>query len=94
MTKLELAERIAHEVGITKKAAAKILDVFVDIIHAALQGETKKIRVSNLGTFKATQMPARNGVHPRTLEKITIPSMVLPRFTPSKTLRESVRTTE
>ena len=91
MTKVELAEHIAKEAGITKKAATKVLDVFVGVIHNALQGKNKKIRVANLGTFRVIKMKARNGVNPRTLKKITIPAMALPRFTPAKALKEAVR---
>ena len=91
MTKVELAEHIAKEAGIARKAATKSLDVFVAVIHDALQDKNKKIRVANLGTFRVAEMKARNGVNPRTLKKITIPAMALPRFTPAKALREAVR---
>ena len=91
MTKVELTEHIAKEAGITRKAATKVLDVFVGVIHNALQGKNKKIRVANLGTFRVIKMKARNGVNPRTLKKIKIPAMVLPRFTPAKALKQAVR---
>jgi DNA-binding protein HU-beta len=90
MTKVKLIAHIADETGISKKAAAKAFDVFVGAIHDALRDKNKRIHVADLGTFRAIEMPARNGVNPRTLEKMTIPAMVLPRFTPSKALREAV----
>jgi DNA-binding protein HU-beta len=94
MTKVELTAHIAEEAGVSKKAAAKILDVFVGAIHDALRGKTKKMRVANLGTFRVIEMKARNGVNPRTLKKMTIPAMALPRFTPSKALEEAVKKTK
>jgi DNA-binding protein HU-beta len=94
MADVKPAERIAQEVEITKKAATKVLGVLVAIIHEALQDKNKRIRIADIGTFRAVEMPARNGVNPRTLEDMTIPAMVLPRFTPSKALREAVRKTD
>ncbi len=93
-TKVELAEHIAKEAGITRKAATKSLDVFVGIIHDALQGKNKKVLIASLGTFKVVKRKARKGVNPRTLAKIKIPATALPRFTPAKALREAVRKTK
>jgi DNA-binding protein HU-beta len=84
MTKVELVARIAQETGITQKAAAKVLDAFVGTIHNAYRSNKGKIRVSGLGTFMAVIRRPRNGVHPRSLEKIKIPAIVVPRFSPSK----------
>jgi DNA-binding protein HU-beta len=93
MTKVELAEHIAKQAGISRKAATKVLDVFVGAVHEALLGKNKKMRVAKLGTFRVVHMKARNGVNPQTLKKITIPAMPLPRFTPSVALKEAVRKT-
>jgi DNA-binding protein HU-beta len=94
MTKVELAEHIAKEVGISRKAATKSLEVFVEAIHDALRGKNKKVRVANLGTFRVVKRKAWKGVNPRTLEKIKIPAMALPRFTPARALREAARKTK
>ena len=48
MTRVELAEHIAKDAEIPRKAATKILDVFVGVIHDALQGKNKKIRVRSV----------------------------------------------
>jgi DNA-binding protein HU-beta len=91
MTKVELTEHIAKQAGISRKAATKVLDVFVGSVHEALRGKNKKMRVAKLGTFRVIHMKARNGVNPRTLKKMTIPAMALPRFTPSMALKEAIR---
>ncbi len=94
MTKLQLTEHIAKQAGISKKAAVKVLDVFVGAIREALQGKDKRMRVASLGTFRVIETMARTGVNPRTLKKMTIPAMALPRFTPSIALKEAVRKTK
>ena len=39
-------------------------------------------------------MKTRNGVNPRTLGKMKIPAMKLPRFRPAKALKEAVKGVE
>ena len=91
MTKSDLVSHIAKEAGITKKAAAAAVDAFVGAVHASLKKKTGSIRISGLGTFKVSQRKARAGVNPRTQKKIKIPAMKVPRFSASKTLRETVK---
>ncbi len=91
MNKAELVGRIAKDVGITKKAAAAALDAFVGAIHDALKKKSGSIRVSDLGTFKVAARKARNGVNPQTKKKIKIAATKVPRFSPSKALREAVK---
>jgi DNA-binding protein HU-beta len=91
VTKSDLVSHIAKEAGITKKAAAAALDAFVGAVHASLKKKTGSIRVSGLGTFKVSQRKARAGVNPQTQKKVKIPAMKVPRFSASKTLRETVK---
>ncbi|HMK34461.1 MAG TPA: HU family DNA-binding protein [Desulfomonilaceae bacterium] len=91
MTKPEILSLIAERANITKKAATVVLDTLVDAIHSSLTEKDGKIRISALGTFRVIEMNARRGVNPRTGENMTIPAMRLPRFSPSKALKESVQ---
>ncbi len=91
MTKAELVGKIAEEAGITKKAAAAVLDSLVRAIQDSLKKKDGTIRITDLGTFKVSQRKARAGVNPQTQKKIKIPAMKVPRFTPSKALKEIAR---
>ena len=91
MTKDELINVIAKEAGITKKAAAAALDAVVGAVHASLKKKDGSIRIADLGTFKVSQRKARAGVNPQTQKKIKIPAMKVPRFSASKTLKETVK---
>jgi DNA-binding protein HU-beta len=91
MTKPEIVAFIAERADISKKAATVVLDTIVDTIHSALKTKEGKIRISALGTFRVVHMNARKGVNPRTGKKMTIPAMRVPRFSPAKALKESVR---
>jgi DNA-binding protein HU-beta len=91
MTKDELVTRIAAETNVTKKVAAALLEAFVKAIHGTLSQKDGTIRISDLGTFRVIQRKARTGVNPQTQKKIKIPAMNVPRFSPSKALRDAVK---
>jgi DNA-binding protein HU-beta len=94
MTKDELVSHIAEETNVTKKVAAELLRSFVQTIHESLSRKDGTIRISDLGTFRVVQRKARAGVNPQTRKKIKIPAMNLPRFSPSKALRDAVKESE
>ncbi len=91
MTKAELVSRIAEEANITKKAAGMALDAVVDSVHDSLKKKDGKIRIADLGTFRVVKKKARTGVNPQTRQKIKIPATKVPRFSPSRALRETVK---
>lgn len=91
MTKAELVSRIAEEANITKKAAGMALDAVVDSVHDSLKKKDGKIRIADLGTFRVVKKKARTGVNPQTRQKIKIPATKVPRFSPSRSLRETVK---
>jgi DNA-binding protein HU-beta len=92
MTKPEIVSLISEKADISKKAATVVLDAIINAIHDSLSTQGGRIRISDLGTFRVVEMNARRGVNPRTGEDMIIPPMRLPRFTPSKSLREAVNT--
>jgi len=90
MTKRKLIELLADEVNITKKQADLILTKLAKIIANTIKtGE--KVSITGFGTFDLTQRRARQGVDPRSLKKIKIPAMAMPRFRAGKRLKEIVR---
>ncbi len=91
MTKAELVERMAQEANITKKAAGHALGAIIAAIHDSLKMKDGSIRISDLGTFKVVKKKPRTGVNPQTREKIKIPAGKVPRFSPSRALREAVK---
>jgi nucleoid DNA-binding protein len=91
MTKNELVTFIAGEAQVTKKAAAAALGTLVKTIQEALAQRDGSIRIPDLGTFRVSHRKARSGVNPQTQKKIKIPAMNVPRFIPSKALRDVVK---
>jgi len=90
MTKPEIVSLISEQADISKKAAVKALEAFVKTIQSSLKEKGGRIRIADLGTFRVIEMKARQGVHPRTGKKMTIPAMRLPRFAAAKALKAVV----
>ncbi len=91
MTKPDIVAHIAKNTNISKKKANLVLDAIVGKIHDSLSNGEGKIRISDLGTFRVLEKQERAGVNPRTLKEMKIPSMKVPRFTPSRSLKELVK---
>ncbi|MBI2453096.1 HU family DNA-binding protein [Candidatus Peregrinibacteria bacterium] len=91
MTKQDLINAAAHATGVTKKAAAQVLDAILDSITTALR-KGENVTVTGFGTFRVSKRAARTGVNPRNPnEKIKIPAMKLPAFKAGKSLKDAVR---
>ncbi|MHB8707358.1 MAG: HU family DNA-binding protein [Desulfuromonadales bacterium] len=89
MTKADLIEAIAKEAGITKAAADKALDAFVDAVTAAL-AKGEKVSLIGFGTFSVGERAARTGKNPQTGKEIKIKACKSPKFKAGTGLKEAV----
>lgn len=84
-----LAEWLMNKLGTTKKAAQEAVDgMFDEVAKAMVKGE--QVKVAGFGVFKVSRRAAREGINPRTGEKIQIPAKVAPKFRAAKQLKEMV----
>ncbi len=90
MTKAELIEKMAKDAGVSKAAAGKALDSFVDGVKKTLK-KGNKVALVGFGTFSVSKRKARKGRNPRTGETITIKATKAPKFTSGKAFKEAVR---
>ncbi len=88
MNKNELIRALANKLGITLKAAAAALDGTIDVITDALNAGDK-VQISGFGTFEIKSKPAREGVNPKTGEKIKISASKIPAFKFGKAYKDS-----
>jgi integration host factor subunit alpha len=89
LTRKELAEAIAEQLGYPRSSCAEIVDSFFSTVKAALM-EGKPIKIVHFGTFSLRDKNPRNGRNPRTGESILIKKRQMVSFKPSKILREQV----
>lgn len=90
MTKAELVETMAKDAGISKAAANKALNTFVDCVNKALKKKEGKLTLVGFGTFAKVRRKARKGVNPATGEKIKIKARNSVRFKPGKALKDAI----
>ena len=88
MNKNELIRAIANKVGITLKDAGLALDGTIDAITEALNAG-EKIQISGFGTFEIKEKDAREGINPKTGEKIKIDASKIPTFKFGKAYKDS-----
>lgn len=89
MNKAELVEKVAGEVGLTKKDVNNVVDAVTSAITVSLAGG-EKVTLVGFGTFQVQKRKARQGVNPQTGQKISIPAKDVPKFKPGRSLREAV----
>jgi DNA-binding protein HU-beta len=90
MTKSDLIEVIAKEIGVPKAKAEKMINVFVDKIRETLSSGGK-VTITGFGTFTVSHRAARSGRNPQTGETINIPAVDVPHFKAGKSFKEAVR---
>ena len=89
MTKAELIDAVASDVGVSKKAAAEAVDSVFGNITKALKRGGKYTHVG-FGTFSVVKRAAREGRNPQSGATIRIPARNVVKFTAGKALKVSV----
>jgi DNA-binding protein HU-beta len=90
MTKAELIEQLAKDAKISKAAAGKALDSFVNGVKKALKAKDGKVTLVGFGTFSKVRRKAREGRNPQTGAKIKIKARNAVTFKPGKALKGAV----
>jgi DNA-binding protein HU-beta len=89
MTKADLISAVAQKTQLSKKDSEKAVAAVLDSITETLAAG-EKVSLVGFGTFEVKVRAAREGINPRTKEKIEIPSSKLPVFKAGKGLKEDV----
>lgn len=89
MTKAEFVERIAGNFD-SKKAAADAVDAVLDGVQDALAAG-QDVAFTGFGKFSVAERGPRQGVNPRTGERITIAGGRVPKFSAGASLKARVK---
>lgn len=79
MNKTDLVNEIAAKAALSKADAKKALDATLESISQALANDDK-VQLIGFGTFAVVEKPEREGINPRTKEKIQIPARKVVKF--------------
>jgi DNA-binding protein HU-beta len=90
MTKAELIEQMAKDAKISKTAAGKALDAFIEGVTQSLKKKDGKVTLVGFGTFSKVSRKARKGRNPQTGEAIKIKARNVVKFKPGKKLSDAV----
>ncbi len=90
MTREELVASIAHDVEISKKQAAEMVNSFLNNVQKAL-AEGKKVSFVGFGSFEVKERSERQGINPQNKKPITIPARKVPVFKAGKKLKDAVK---
>ncbi len=90
MTKAELIEKMAKDADVSKAAAGKALDSFIEGVKKSLK-KGDKVTIVGFGTFSVSKRAARKGRNPRTGETIKIKASKAPKFTSGKAFKDAIK---
>ena len=96
LNKKDIADRLAdkltneYDINTTKGTAKAVIDATIDVVAEALKNG-EGISLFGLGKFEIKEKAARNGVNPKTGEKIVIEAHKSVKFTPASDLKNAVR---
>ena len=89
MNKSQLIDKIADGADISKAAAGRALDAFIDAVGEALK-EGDQVALVGFGTFAVRERAARSGRNPQTGATIEIAAGKVPAFNAGKALKDAV----
>lgn len=90
MSKENLVEILAEKYQFSKKQALELVNfIFDSIVESLKKGE--EVKISGFGTFRVKERKARVAINPKTGEKVEVPAKKVPKFTPSKNLKDAIK---
>ena len=89
LTRMDLAEAIFEEVGLSRNESAEIVEsVLQHVSDALVRGEN--VKISSFGTFNIRDKNARVGRNPKTGEEVPISPRRVLSFRPSHNMKDRV----
>ena len=89
LTKAELAESLFEELGLNKREAKEIVEMFFEEIRGALE-RGQQVKLSGFGNFDLRDKNERPGRNPKTGEEIPITARRVVTFRPGQKLKAKV----
>jgi DNA-binding protein HU-beta len=90
LTKQEFIQRVAQKSGLNAREAGKAVDAFMETVTETLRSRDS-INFTGFGKFSAADRAARQGVNPRTGERVEIAATTVPKFSAGSQLKSAVK---
>ena len=89
LTKADLAEKLFEELGLNKREAKEMVELFFEEIRASLESN-EHVKLSWFGNFDLRNKRERPGRNPKTGEEIPISARRVVTFRPGQKLKQRV----
>jgi len=89
LTKSEMAERLFEELGLNKREAKEIVELFFEEIRSCLENN-EQVKLSGFGNFDLRDKSQRPGRNPKTGEEVPINPRRVLTFRPSHLMKDRV----
>jgi integration host factor subunit alpha len=89
LTKADISERLFNELGLNKREAKEIVELFFEEIRTALE-TGNQVKLSGFGNFDLRDKNSRPGRNPKTGEEIPITARRVVTFRPGQKLKARV----
>jgi integration host factor subunit alpha len=89
LTKAQMADRLFDELGLNKREAKEIVEMFFDEVRSSLE-RNEQVKLSGFGNFDLRQKGERPGRNPKTGEEIPISARRVVTFRPGQKLKARV----
>jgi integration host factor subunit alpha len=89
LTKADMAEHLFEELGLNKREAKEIVEMFFEEICSALE-RGEQVKLSGFGNFDLREKKERPGRNPKTGEEIPITARRVVTFRPGQKLKSRV----
>ena len=91
LTKADLAEMLFDDLGLNKREAREIVEMFYTEISEALE-KNDNVKISGFGNFELRDKKSRPGRNPKTGEEVAISARRVVTVKPGQKLRSRVET--
>jgi len=89
LTKADMAEHLFDELGLNKREAKEMVELFFEKIRSALE-KGEQVKLSGFGNFDLREKKQRPGRNPKTGEEIPITARRVVTFRPGQKLKSRV----
>ena len=91
LTKAKMAEALFDELGLNKREAKGLVELFFEEIRSALENG-QQVKLSGFGNFDLREKNPRPGRNPKTGEEILVTARRVVTFRPGQKLKSRVET--
>ncbi len=89
MNKSQLVEAVASDSGLSKADSSRAIESLLDTVTKTVK-KGDEVSITGFGKFSVVKRAARQGVNPRTGERVKIKASKAPKFSAGASLKHAV----